>query len=169
MRILEYPKDQKMLRSPGKVVTPLDLETPEFHVAIKKMQEVLAQEKNGIGLAATQVEGFPFKLFILNCNEDFKPSEIRIFLNPVIKSESKQVLSNSEGCLSFNGLTLKIKRPERIEWEYYDLSFRLCSIKSEGYFARAIMHEIDHLNGRLLIDRISSTERLKFERWLKNR
>lgn len=166
MKILEYPQDQKLLRMPGKHVTQEKFNSSEFQDALKEMTEILKKEAGGIGLAATQV-GINYNFFILNCDEQINPAPIRIFLNPKIISTGKKLIKDSEGCLSFKGLTLKINRAANLIWEYQNSNFESLQLRSEGYFARAIFHEIEHLLGILFVDRASSAERLKFEKWLK--
>lgn len=169
MRVLEYPKDQKALRTPGRPVSQEEISTPEFQANLLKMFELLKQERNGIGLAATQV-GWGIQLFILNCDENFKAlDKEKVFINPIVEESVRRrsTLKDKEGCLSFKGLELKINRPDEIKWKYYDSEFQLHEITSQGYYARAILHETDHLLGKLFVDQASSTERLKFDKWLK--
>lgn len=168
MRILEYPQDQKALRTKGKPVILAEFNSVEFQKNIEEMCEILKKKDGGIGLAASQV-GINYNFFILNCDDQFCSSEFRIFLNPRIISEGKKLVKDEEGCLSLPNLSLKISRPSELSWEYQNKNFDLIQTKSEGYFARAIFHEIEHNLGILFIDRASSAERLKFEKWLKAR
>jgi peptide deformylase len=165
MRILKYPRDTKLLRKPGLDVLWDDLSTEEFKLKLEQMKKLLTLD--GVGLAATQV-GWSTKLFILSVDKDMKPIEPIVYLNPEIVSRSKKMVRDEEGCLSFSGLGLRIARPKQISWKYTDLEGQEIEVESRGYYARAIMHEIDHLNGRLFIERASSTQLLKFKRWLRN-
>lgn len=168
MQILEYPQNQKLLRTPGKNITPEQFNSAEFQDSLKEMVEILEKKDGGIGLAATQL-GWMVKLFVLNCDENLNRTSLKIFLNSRILSESKQYLTDSEACLSFPNLSLRTKCSSQIKWEYQDVDFMTHQIVSDNYYARVIVHEIGHLNGNLLIDRASSAEQLKFKKWLKSR
>lgn len=163
MEVLKYPAKEKILRQPGLRVTPSDI-TPEFILKLEKMKEVL--KLDGMGLAATQV-GWPVQIFLLCQDAALKECPVQVFLNPVILESSTGKKRDSEGCLSFPGLFLDIERSEKITWQYQDLDFNVKIQENSGYYARAIMHEIDHLNGRLMIDGISNVHRLKVDRWLR--
>lgn len=167
MKVLEYPKDQKSLRVPGRSLRKEELMSSEFLINLEEMFKLLKEERNGIGLAATQV-GWGVQLFILNCDQNLQPlSREKVFLNPIIKSVGKKTVKDQEGCLSYPGLELKISRPDELVWSYYDLDFQMHEEAVQGYYSRVILHETDHLFGRLFVDQATSTERLKFEKWLK--
>lgn len=172
MQILTYPKDSKPLREPGQLITKEMIASDEFKANIEKMKEIAKQD--GIGLAATQV-GWPVQVFLLLVNRNLERCEPIVVINPKILLESKEESKAPEGCLSFPGLELKVNRPTTIKWEAEDLLGN--KMESEetfvpksgpGYFIRVIQHEMDHLNGKLFIDRVSSAEGLKFKRWLKD-
>jgi peptide deformylase len=173
MKILTFPKDQKALREQAQPVTTEMRNSPEF---LKNLEEMkLIAKQDGIGLAATQI-GWPVQVFMLLVNDKMERlDEPLVFLNPKITKVSADACKTGEGCLSFPGLQLSVTRPKCISWEAEDISGQKISgeatysDKAPGYFIRVIQHETDHLNGKLMIDHISSTERLKFERWLKKR
>jgi peptide deformylase len=145
---------------------------------IKRFAEDLLETmyaSNGIGLAATQV-GQPWRICVIDIpasirNEknttDIQSIEFPlIMINPVITEKSgTEVLS--EGCLSFPGLALQIKRASSVVVNYQTLSNKSLSIRASGLLARAIQHEIDHLDGILFIDRVSFFKRAKITGKLK--
>lgn len=168
MRILQYPEDQKLLRIPGQIITPEIAATEVFKKHLQEMLQTLREEGDGIGLAATQV-GLPYQMFILTVDSNLERIDPQVYLNPKIISQSKAVTKDEEGCLSLIGLRLKVTRPESITWEYQTLDFQTRQETTTGYFTRVILHESDHLMGKLMIDGISSVQRLKVDQWLKSR
>jgi len=118
---------------------------------VTKMYEV-----NGAGLAANQI-GLDLNMAVLDAGNGLK-----ILINPrLIKSEGKQI--DEEGCLSFPGVYFKVKRPKYVEVEALDKFGNLQKIKASDLEARAICHEVDHLNGKLIIDRIGYWQRIKYK------
>ncbi len=168
MKILQYPRDQKSLRVAGKPVTREMVQSSEFQAKLAEMKDVLERDGDGIGLAAVQV-GWSVNLFLLNRNQQMEPIPTTVFLNAKIVNSSKSLSSDDEGCLSFPNLVLTIKRPYKITWEYETLEGSQHQVESYDYYARAVQHEIDHNAGVFFTDLASSAQRLKFERWLKQR
>ena len=174
MNILTYPKHVKALREVAQPVTKEMIASEDFQKKLAEMKEIA--KKDGIGLAATQI-GWNVQLFMLLVNRHLeKLEEPIVVINPKITFESKETAKVEEGCLSFPDLELKVIRPAEIEWEAENLDGEKNSARelftrglSEGYFIRVIQHETDHLNGKLMIDHISPAERLKFDRWMKDR
>jgi peptide deformylase len=114
---------------------------------------------NGLGLAATQV-GSLHRLFVLDLSgsegfPDFVPT---VMLNPEVLRESGASVKE-EGCLSLPELHEEVERPEQIVVRYRDLAFQQHEVEAGGLFARAILHELDHLDGVLFIDRIGTIKR----------
>lgn len=111
-----------------------------------------------IGLAATQIRS-DYRLFAIcphetvNGKDSYGPPEI--FINPVLSEPSEELIEADEGCLSFPALYLPVVRPEAITLEWQDIEGKKHKKRFSGYVARQIMHENDHLNGVLFIDRIS--------------
>jgi len=152
-----------ILKYPNKILTRKTQRIVEIDEEIKKlisdMVETLYTER-GVGLAANQV-GVSKRLIVLDDG-----SGLMILINPkIISKRGKIVLP--EGCLSFPGLELEIKRPEKIEVEYLDKNGRLRKIKAEQMLARIICHEIDHLDGKTMLDNLSLFKRLKLKRLLR--
>jgi len=121
----------------------------------KGMLKVMRQE-NGVGLAAPQI-GSNKRIIVVSLDEN-----VFSLINPKITKKSKKSLSEYEGCLSLPNLFLKIKRAKEIELEGYLLEReKTVRIKAEGLLARVFQHEIDHLDGILMIDRVSHFKKIR--------
>lgn len=140
MKILEYPDDH--LRVKTKAV--LDV-TPEMAATAQEMYKVM-REARGVGLAATQV-GLDISLLILE--DGGKPL---IMFNPVILKRATKTEYSSEGCLSFPGVIRIIRRPVEVTVKYRDENNRMQYQVLRGLQARAMVHEYEHLFGKLFID-----------------
>lgn len=133
-------------------------ETREINVFDDKLKELVADmyetmyHYDGIGLAAPQV-GDTGKVVVI----DYKDEKFTL-INPVI-TESDGLLRREEGCLSFPGIYEKVDSPEKIKVEYFDADGVKHCEEHDGFLACVFSHEIDHLNGRLLIDRVSPLKR----------
>jgi peptide deformylase len=153
LRIIQYP--HPTLRHVSKPIKRVD---QELHSIVREMFDLM-YAANGVGLAANQVD-LPYRLFIINLQSDpaAKDQEF-VFLNPVLTSR-KGNAEAEEGCLSLPGLYSDVKRPERIVLNAYNLAGQEVTMELDGLFARAVQHEIDHLDGILFIDRLSPTGEL---------
>ena len=148
-RILRFPDDR--LRVKAEPVTDFG---PELRQLVDDMAETM-YDGRGIGLAAPQV-GESKRLFVLDVanNDEEAPSELRVFVNPVIVETAGEVLWN-EGCLSFPGIREDITRAERVRVRAQDASGKSFELEAEELLAIAIPHGIDHLDGVLIIDHLS--------------
>lgn len=106
----------------------------------------------GLGLSANQV-GIPYSLFALNTGD-----KIWCLINPKIIWQSEELSEYKEGCLSFPGLFLKIKRPKSIKIQFNAIGGELLEQQFDGLTATCVMHEMDHLNGIVYTDLVSETE-----------
>jgi peptide deformylase len=145
--------------------------TDEIRQLVQDMIETM-DKHNGIGLAAPQV-GRPIRLFILrNYIEDpngkLSVSAPVVFINPKILERSKETLIDQEGCVSIPGIRLQVERPAQIKIEATNLSGQIFTEEIEGYNARVRMHENDHINGVLFIDRVDVHTRNKIDPLLRN-
>lgn len=122
------------------------------------MFETMAAAR-GVGLAANQV-GALERLVVLDVPGDTEeaPHFRAALVNPEVIATSGEQLGE-EGCLSFPGLYFEVKRPDAVKVAARDLDGQALEIEAEGYLARALQHEVDHLNGVLYIDRISAIKR----------
>ncbi len=132
--------------------------TPELLQLAGDMFETMAAAR-GVGLAANQV-GVLERILVLDVpsDEEEGPRFHEALLNPVVLSKAGQQ-TGEEGCLSFPGLYFDVSRPNQVRVRATFLDGQEHEIEAEGYLARAIQHEIDHLDGVLYIDRISSMKR----------
>ena len=154
MTVLEIKKfNEPVLRKKCKRVEKIDKK-------IKKLIVDMAQtmEKNqGIGLAAPQV-GVLKRVIVVQT--DFKGRRILGLVNPKIVKRSREKEVDIEGCLSFPGIFLEIKRAKEIEVEGLDINGKEIQLKAKGLLARVFQHEIDHLDGILFFDRLSFLKRI---------
>ncbi len=114
---------------------------------------------DGIGIAAPQI-GKSIRLMVIDASpmgeefpelEDFK----RVIINPIITEFGDDNCSDSEGCLSLPGIREEIKRPTKIMIEYENENFELVEEELDGFAARVVQHEYDHLEGKLFVDHLS--------------
>lgn len=113
---------------------------------------------NGIGLAAPQV-GVLKRFLIVDVGEvDDEEYEPVMLFNPEILSEEGEIVAE-EGCLSIPNVTADVKRPEKVVVEGINVARERVRIEADGLLARALQHELDHLNGVLFIDRLSGLKR----------
>ncbi len=123
-------------------------------------------EAEGIGLAANQID-IDLNLFIIDITHTEQSNETYVFINSEIISFSSEESYFQEGCLSIPGVALDVLRPEKIKLKYQTLDQVWHEKEFEGLLARAIQHEIDHLNGILIIDRVGKLERMKYQKEIK--
>lgn len=145
---------------------PVEAITDEIRQLCADMIETMLTIK-GIGLAAPQV-GKLLRIFVSNVDYEDEEGEIHlsdpiVYINPIISSPSEELVKRSEGCLSIPKLYAYVERPEKITVEAMDLEGNLFTKECSGYLARNIMHENDHLNGVLFIDRIKGKRRTLLE------
>ena len=134
---------------------------------VADMTETMAAA-NGAGLAAIQV-GVPVRLYIVDGHvaggaEDSPP---KVFINPEIVEISDEAQTGDEGCLSFPDIFVPVKRGMRAKVRARDLDGNEFEAEGEGLYARAMQHEGDHLNGRLLIDQVGPVKRELIKRKLR--
>ena len=154
-----YLYGQPVLRKPTEDITPESLDLQQL---LTDMWETL-EVAEGCGLAAPQI-GKAIRLFIVDGTElaedypecqDFK----KVFINPEIIEESEEDATFSEGCLSLPGISENVIRPASITIRYMDENFTEHTETYDGFAARIIQHEYDHLEGHVFTDRISPIRR----------
>jgi len=119
-------------------------------------------EEEGIGLAANQV-GVDMNMFIIDIAHTDENEFPRVFINgKIIKFEGECAFS--EGCLSIPQVALEVIRPEAILFKYQDINQKWHEEKFDGLLARAIQHEMDHLNGVLIIDIVDEVQKANVQR-----
>lgn len=145
---------------------------PIDYPAFKKKLPVLLRDMwatmyaaKGVGLAAPQI-GLNLRLAVIDVKPEGKSQRL-VLINPEIVSREGEV-HEEEGCLSVPGLYAPVKRHARVRVRALDPRGRSYEMTGTGLLARAFQHEIDHLDGKLFIDRLSLVERLKVARILKD-
>jgi peptide deformylase len=151
LNILKFPDPR--LRTVAKKVA-------KFDKSLEKLAEDMLYtmyEDNGIGLAATQVNRH-IRLIVMDLSEE--RNEPKVFVNPEYKILNNESLASfEEGCLSVPGFREEITRPDKIELKWQDLSGKLHEDRPNGLLTICIQHEIDHLEGKLMVDYISPLKR----------
>ena len=143
-----YIYGQPVLRKVAEDITP---DYPELKQLIADMWETLA-ESEGIGLAAPQI-GRAIRLSVIDLDV---LSDDMVFINPhIVEADDSKTDSSEEGCLSLPAIHEKVVRPTRIHVEWDDEQFNHHDEWIEGYLARVMQHEFDHLDGKMFIDHIS--------------
>ncbi len=151
LEIVHYP--HPTLRHPSK---PLKRVDAELRKMVDEMIELM-YEFDGVGLAANQVD-LPYRLFVMNPEGDKDAVEAqRVLINPVLSGGRGQA-EGEEGCLSIPGVYAPVVRKATIKIEAYDLSGNQIIEEINGFAARVIQHETDHLDGTLFIDRLGPTQ-----------
>jgi len=158
--ILTYP--DKTLSRP---TTPLDNIDGKVQEIIAGMADAM-YEAPGVGLAAIQV-GWDKSVLIYDISPRDESRELNVLVNPKIITQEGQIISENEGCLSVPDFRADVKRSEYITVEGHDREGNPIRLDAEGILAIVLQHEIDHLNGTLFIERISSLKRQMYKRRIK--
>ena len=155
LEIQKYPKS--ILRKKCEELKEINEET--FKLAEGMKTKMITSE--GIGLAGNQV-GVEKRIIVVQTEKG-----PQVFFNPKILKISKEAEVSDEGCLSLPGIYLKIRRGKEVLIEAQDIDKKIVQITAKDLAARIFQHEIDHINGKVIIDRISFWERLKIRKLLK--
>lgn len=147
LKILTLPKDNKFLRQKCADVTLGLIKTAEFKRFISDMTRTM-EVKDGIGLAAPQI-GKSIRVALINTKEG--PV---CLVNPKIVKKSLAKESAEEGCLSIPNLFGQVKRHKALICDYIDMNGNQARFEAKGLMARAVQHELDHLDGILFIDKV---------------
>jgi peptide deformylase len=147
LKILTLPHQEAKLRQISRDIDPLELTQPKFKALLVNMARTMVA-KDGIGLAAPQI-GETIRLVVIN----FKDKPIWM-INPEIIKKSTTKFADQEGCLSIPGYYAKVKRHKSLTCKFLDHEGKTVLVEATGLLARAIQHEIDHLDGILFIDRM---------------
>ncbi len=113
---------------------------------------------NGIGLAAVQI-GILKRIIVLDVSKKDEGKKPMCFINPVIQSRSNKISTYEEGCLSIPNTFIEIQRPEKCTVEYINDEGKKNIIECEGLLSTCIQHEINHLDGKLIIDFLSKLKK----------
>ncbi len=160
LTILTYPDE--FLSQTAKPVENID-------GAIQNMIEDMSStmyKAPGVGLAAIQV-GFDQSIIVYDISSSDENRSLHVLINPKIISSEGTTISESEGCLSVPDYRSDVKRSDFILVEGFDRKEKPLRIEAHGHLAVVLQHEIDHLNGILFIDRISTLKRGLYKRRIK--
>ena len=124
---------------------------------INDLFETMYRSK-GIGLAAVQV-GILKRILVIDVSNKDEKKEPLSFINPVIKKVSNETSIYEEGCLSIPDTFIEIERPKVCEVQYIDIDGKEKFLKCDGLLSTCIQHEINHLDGKLIIDHLSKLKR----------
>lgn len=169
LRIQLYPAE--VLRRKAEPVEATD----EVRAVCRRMVELM-RGADGIGLAAPQV-GLSWRIFVCDVPDNDDPEDgavrsvkdtpptasagVQVWLNPRIVASDRTVVPYSEGCLSLPGITGDVHRPEVVAMEAMTAEGQTVRLEGGGLLARCWQHEIDHLDGVLILDRMSQASRFK--------
>ncbi len=149
LTIVQYP--DPVLRERAKAVGKID---DRVRAVAKKMIELM-QGVKGVGLAAPQV-GLGWRMFVTDVPDEGEP---KVYINPSLTNLGKSQDTYEEGCLSLPGIHVDIRRPTSATIHAQDLEGNPVVVSSDAFAARVWQHEMDHLNGVLIIDALSAAER----------
>ena len=131
-------------------------EVQEFDDELHKVSErmiALMHDAEGVGLAATQV-GILRRFFVCTLE-----GEDRLFVNPVVTPLGQDTESDAEGCLSLGSVRVSVERPSKVKLDAQDVEGAPVALELEGHPARVVQHEVDHLDGKLILDRTDAEAR----------
>ena len=160
LTVLTYP--DKFLSRPVKPVENIDGTIQDM---IEDMSSTM-YEAPGVGLAAIQV-GFDQSIIVYDISPRDEKRSLHVLINPKIISSEGTTISENEGCLSVPDYRTDVKRSVSVLVEGFDRKEKPLRIEAHGLLAVVLQHEIDHLNGILFIDRISSLKRGLYKRRIK--
>lgn len=158
--VLHYP--DRRLKQPASAVSEI---TSEIRALVADLWDTAASYPRTVGIAAPQV-GAPWRVCVVDCTGHKRVPQSHgplVLLNPTVaSSEGAEV--GREGCLSLPEITANVRRPTSVVVEFVDLSGQTRQLSTDGFEARVILHEIDHLDGILILDRVASITLDVFER-----
>ena len=155
--IRQFP--DPVLRAVSKPVKRIDRAVESL---IKRLITAMRSQPGGVGIAAPQI-GILRRIAIVDVSPKVSGAQLLILINPRIVAFEKEIISR-EGCMSLPDYTANVRRAERIHIKWHDIDFKERQLTAAGLEARCIQHEIDHLNGLLFVDRVSSLKSDVFRR-----
>jgi peptide deformylase len=168
MRLKIVQAGEPVLRQIGRALTPEEIALPAIQQLIEHMRDTM-RDAPGVGLAAPQV-GLAIQLAVVEDRPEYtagiaperlaererQPVPYLVLINPRIVAYSEDTVEFFEGCLSVAGFSALVQRSRSVTVEYLDERAQPHTIQASGWFARILQHEIDHLHGRLYIDRMET-------------
>jgi len=146
-----------VIRAPAVAVPRETIASPAMQAFIDDMVETM-REYDGVGLAAPQVH-VSKQVAVIEVQENRRypgegPIPLTVLINPKILGASERHLEDWEGCLSVEGLRGQVPRADSLDVEAYNRNGERTRFRAEGFFARVIQHECDHLAGKVFLDRM---------------
>ncbi len=168
MRLKIVQAGEPVLRQRSRPLLKEEIALPETQQLIAWMRETM-RDAPGVGLAAPQI-GLPLQLAVIEDRSEYTKDvaaerlaererqavPFQVLINPRIVEQSEEQVEFFEGCLSLAGFSALVKRSRQVAVEYWDEHGEPRRIEAQGWYARILQHEIDHLYGRLYIDRMES-------------
>jgi peptide deformylase len=145
---------EEILRKHSKPIEDINGDLVRF---LDNMTQTM-QAARGLGLAANQV-GKTVRAFSIDLSQFDVLDEPKTIINPEVMEASSEIINGEEGCLSFPGLYQILDRPRKVTIRSLNLDGKEYFFEAEGLIARVILHEIDHLNGVLFIDKLTFAQR----------
>jgi peptide deformylase len=158
LKIVRYPAE--VLRTRAK---PIDAVDETVRAVAGRMLELMA-EAEGAGLAASQV-GLSWRMFVTRAQSEDDPG--RVYINPILTITNPELVVHEEGCLSLPEIHVDIRRPKGVRLNAIGLDGKPLEVTSEEFIARVWQHEMDHLNGVLIIDKMTPIDRLATRKAIK--
>jgi peptide deformylase len=155
LHLITYP--HPTLRYPAKPIARVDAHLKSL---VGEMFDIM-YEHCGVGLAATQVN-LPIRLFVANPSGEKETGPELVFINPVIQRATGSAEAE-EGCLSLPGINATVKRNKSVKINAYGMDGTEINAEVDGFLARIIQHELDHLDGVLFIDRVPEQNRMQIQ------
>ncbi|MGB6943612.1 MAG: peptide deformylase [Bryobacteraceae bacterium] len=168
MRLKIVQVGEPVLRQRARPLLQEEIALPETQQLIVWMHETM-RDAPGVGLAAPQV-GLPLQLAVIEDRPEYSKDiaaerlaererqsvPFQVLINPRIVGQSEEQAEFFEGCLSLSGFSALVKRSRQVAVEYWDERGQPRRLEAQGWYARILQHEIDHLQGCLYIDRMES-------------
>jgi len=155
---------------PNAILRQRSVEVTSFNDDIQQLVKSLGATMylcGGVGLSAVQV-GVPLRAFVADVRDIRKdpnaPGDFRVYVNPTVVSESPGVLTDAEGCLSMPSVRETIQRPSWVRISAQDASGQTREEELVGWPARVVLHELEHLDGKVFIDKLGSIQRRLVEK-----
>lgn len=161
LKIVKY--GDPVLQKEGEEVTNID---GQLNDVVQQMFETMYEVK-GVGLAAPQV-ALSKKFFIMDVSGGREAKDRLLLINPKIV-ETKGSIVSEEGCLSFPGIYFEVERPEIVTVQAIDIDGKEFTFEASGLAARCILHENDHINGHVFIEKLSPFKRDLIARKIKKK
>ena len=150
LKVIEYPNPVLSQKA-----SPIEKVSEKELRLIQDMVDTMYAE-DGVGIAAPQV-GVSKRIIIISPNA--RRGEERALINPEIIEQSQEELTDFEGCLSLPGVSCEVRRPKKVKFRSWDTNGKEQLEELEHFPARVLQHELDHLNGILMIDRVNFNRR----------